>query len=224
MSVTGELPFKSLGPVDAWMRKLENQLATPRELVPSLSERLDWAIRRAMSGDPNRRPATCREFVEDLTGRSTRRTRPTVEEPGLWYVLYKDARGMLRVARGGLHNIRRHFREGTLGYPENARAARTKEGPFRRLRKHPELRDLVVSPAPAAVPAGPAEAAAPVGVAAEPQPPADPLRELEVAPGRVRVARGQGGGQGARLGWVLLLLGVATAVAVAGLYVLQFLR
>src|SRR5207237_5597867 len=78
MMVTGELPFRSNGPLDAWMKKIQNDLTPPRRLVPSLSERIDWAIMRAMSADPDKRPTTCREFIEDLTGHSTKRVA-TVE-------------------------------------------------------------------------------------------------------------------------------------------------
>src|SRR5205823_268760 len=46
--VTGELPFRSNGPLDAWMKKIQNDLTPPRNLVPTLSERIDWAIVRAM--------------------------------------------------------------------------------------------------------------------------------------------------------------------------------
>src|SRR5438477_4120614 len=41
MTVTGELPFKSSGPLDAWMKKINNELTPPRTLVPDLSERVD---------------------------------------------------------------------------------------------------------------------------------------------------------------------------------------
>src|SRR5207247_10730464 len=53
MMVTGELPFKACGPVEAWMKKINNDLPPPRERIGDLSERVDWAIRRAMSPDPN---------------------------------------------------------------------------------------------------------------------------------------------------------------------------
>ena len=44
--VTGELPFKSSGPLDAWMKKINNELVPAKQLSPDLSERLDWALRR----------------------------------------------------------------------------------------------------------------------------------------------------------------------------------
>src|SRR5579872_5440451 len=102
--VTGELPFKSNGPLDAWMKKIQNDLTPPRILVPALSERIDWAIIRAMSADPDRRPTSCREFVEDLTGHSTRRVLaagntgvPTTE---VWYLVYKDETGAPHTVKG----------------------------------------------------------------------------------------------------------------------------
>src|SRR5258707_127658 len=63
MMVTGELPFRSNGPLDAWMKKIHNELTPPREVNSELGERIDWAIRRAMSADPDKRPHTCREVV-----------------------------------------------------------------------------------------------------------------------------------------------------------------
>src|SRR6516162_3804192 len=51
--VTGELPFRSNGPLDAWMKKIQNDLTPPKTLVPTLSDRLDWAITRAMSPERN---------------------------------------------------------------------------------------------------------------------------------------------------------------------------
>src|SRR5207253_678574 len=71
--VTGELPFKSSGPLEAWMKKINNELVPARDLVPDITERVDWALRRAMSVDKDDRPGSCREFVEDLTGHSTRK-------------------------------------------------------------------------------------------------------------------------------------------------------
>jgi serine/threonine protein kinase len=147
MTVTGELPFKSCGPLDAWMRKINNQLSPARELVPELSERVDWAIRRAMSADPNQRPSSCREFVEDLTGRNTRRLHPlpdAEEASDVWHLSYTDEEGVVHNVRSNLDGIRRSLREGLLGDASNVRASRTRGGPFESLRQHPEFRDLVV--------------------------------------------------------------------------------
>src|SRR5262245_55846911 len=65
MMVTGELPFRSNGPLDAWMKKINNELVPPRQLVKDIPERTEWAILRAMHHDKTNRPASCREFVED---------------------------------------------------------------------------------------------------------------------------------------------------------------
>jgi serine/threonine protein kinase len=158
MMVTGELPFKSSGPLDAWMKKMHNDLLPPRKLVPSLSERVDWAIRRAMSADPEQRPTSCREFVEDLTGKSTRKLPSSGDSgPGntdIWYLVYKDEEGETHTVKGSAGAIRRSLKDGLLGDASNVRASRSKSGPFENLRSYPEFRDLVVTPAPLAVPRG----------------------------------------------------------------------
>ena len=151
--VTGELPFKSLGPLDAWMKKVNNELALPRQLVPELSERVDWAIRRAMHPDPEQRPASCREFVEDVTGHSSKKMRSADGiTPGadLWYVVYKDAAGTTHTVKGSTAAIRRGLREQALGELATIRTCRTKQGPFEPLRTYAEFRDLILPMGPSA--------------------------------------------------------------------------
>ncbi len=196
--VTGELPFRSSGPLDAWMKKIHNELTPPRQLVPGLSERIEWAILRAMSADPEKRPATCREFVEDLTGHSTRRL-PAVDSStplqDLWYLVYKDEAGTTHTVKGTTSAIRKSLKDGLLGDASTVRASHSKQGPFEILRGFPEFRDMVVTAAPLSVPASrptppPAEptedvataAPAPVEPAAEPaQPPHIALETNPVA-------------------------------------------
>ncbi|HTU20047.1 MAG TPA: serine/threonine-protein kinase [Gemmataceae bacterium] len=164
--VTGELPFRSNGPLDAWMKKIQNELVPPRQIVPGLSERVDWAIRRAMSADPEKRPSSCREFIEDLTGHSTRRL-PSVDtgagtgassvspQQELWYLVYKDETGTAHTVKGTMSAVRRSLKDGLLGDASNVRASRSKGGPFDSLRGYPEFRDLVVEAAPLSVPQAP---------------------------------------------------------------------
>jgi len=156
--VTGELPFKSNGPLEAWMKKMQNEIIGPRELVPSLSERVDWAIRRAMSGDKEKRPTSCREFVEDLTGHSTRKINTAdlqVALADLWYLVYRDEEGETHTVKGSQAAIRRSLKDGLLGDASNVRASRAKAGPFEPLRGFPEFRDLVIAPAPVSAPSSP---------------------------------------------------------------------
>jgi eukaryotic-like serine/threonine-protein kinase len=159
MMVTGELPFRSSGPLEAWMKKVQNDLTPPRQLAPDLSDRADWAIRRAMAVQPDHRPATCREFVEDLTGHSTRRV-PTTEASAaageLWYLVYVDDAGEQHTVKGSTPAIRRSLKEGLLGDAANVRGARSKAGPFEPLQAYPEFRDLVLGLVPPGepVPAG----------------------------------------------------------------------
>src|SRR5262249_56270172 len=37
MMVTNDLPFRSNGPLDAWMKKVGNELIPPKQLVPHIS-------------------------------------------------------------------------------------------------------------------------------------------------------------------------------------------
>jgi serine/threonine protein kinase len=147
--VTGQLPFgRSNGPLEAWMKKVQNELPPPRQLVPDLSERIDWAIRRAMASNADHRPVSCREFVEDLTGHSTRRV-PTTDGNAalgeLWYLIYQDEAGDKHTVKGSTAAIRRSIKEGLLGDAANVRAARRKTGPFETLQTHPEFRDLILA-------------------------------------------------------------------------------
>lgn len=147
--VTGELPFKACGPLDAWMKKINNEISSPRNLVKDLSERVDWAIRRSMSADPAQRAATCREFVEDLTGQSTRRVSggtTGIEHKEIWFLVFKDEEGVIHTVKGSTSGVRRSLREGLLGDAANIRISRSKQGPFEGLRHRPEFRDLIIKP------------------------------------------------------------------------------
>jgi serine/threonine protein kinase len=238
MMVTGELPFKSSGPLDAWMKKMHNDLTPPRRVVPSLSERIDWAIRRAMSADPEQRPGSCREFVEDLTGRSTRKLPAAGEAPAastdIWYLVYKDDEGVTHTVKGSVPAIRRSLKDGLLGDASNVRASRTKTGPFENLRSYPEFRDMVVAPAPLAVPRGGGATTPPPDSQTLPQnlPPLgprfpsatplpgaaeaddDPMPHIELDSARAPEAQGS-----EWVKWVLLLL-IAVATAVIAFFLL----
>jgi serine/threonine protein kinase len=162
--VTGELPFKSMGPLDAWMKKINNELLPPRQVVPALSERIDWAILRAMSADPDKRPDSCREFVEDLTGQSTRKTSAPEADGAVqdtWFLQYQDETGETHMVKGSMVGIRRSLKEGLLGDAGNVVASRSKSGQFLPLKSHPEFRDLVVSAAPLASSGGSGTTAVP---------------------------------------------------------------
>ena len=154
MMVTGKLPFQSSGPLDAWMKKMNNELTPPRKANPELSERVDAAILRAMSADPDQRPASCREFMDELAGQAPRKLpAPAAEGADLWYMLYKDEEGTRHLVKGTVTAIRRSLKEGLLGDASNVRASRAKSGPFEQLRSHREFRDLAATSGGAGNPA-----------------------------------------------------------------------
>jgi eukaryotic-like serine/threonine-protein kinase len=147
MMVTGSVPFGKVGPLDCWMKKIRNDFVAPKEAKADLSNRIDWAIRRAMSGDPEKRPTSCREFVEDLHGTSIRPIPSGVHKlTDLWYLVYKDEQDETHTVKGNTEAIRRALGEGLLGDASNIRASRTKQGPFNPLEGFPEFRDLLVTP------------------------------------------------------------------------------
>ncbi len=149
--VTGVVPFENANPLDCWMKKIRNEFPAPRELNPALSDRIDWAIRRAMSAEPDRRPTSCREFLEDLTGLS--RATPThMGQPtpvaDIWYLVYKDETGTTHTVKGTTEGVRKALREQLLGDASLVLVSRTKAGQFNPVTTVAEFRDLVVSPAP----------------------------------------------------------------------------
>lgn len=161
MAVTGELPFRSNGPLDAWMKKIRNEIASVRELAPDLSERLDRTIRRAMDPEPARRPDSCRTFISELIGTIADEPTSDVAEPPAeyWRVAWTDAQGVLHARGGSATEVRGWVEEGALGAPANVSAARGPTGSFEPLSSYPEFRDLIPAatppPSPAPVPRTP---------------------------------------------------------------------
>jgi hypothetical protein len=100
-----------------------------------------------MASQANHRPSSCREFVEDLTGHTTRRV-PTTDGNAslaeLWYLVYQDETGEKHTVKGTTPAIRRSLKEGLLGDAADVLASRRKLGPFEELQAHPEFRDLVL--------------------------------------------------------------------------------
>ena len=74
-AVTGRLPFDGCASLVALAKKVSGDIPAPKELVPGLSDRVDFAIRRAMNPDPARRPASCLEFFKLLSIPKSRRAR-----------------------------------------------------------------------------------------------------------------------------------------------------
>lgn len=150
--VTGVVPFDNASPLDCWMKKIRNEFPTPKELNPSVSDRVDWAIRRAMSAEPGQRPNSCREFLEDLTGQS-RPSAPAAAKPAaaptadVWYLVYRDENNQPHTVKGSTDGIRKALSDRLLGDPSGVVVSRQKNGNFQPLSSTAEFRDLVVTPA-----------------------------------------------------------------------------
>ncbi|MFM8273561.1 MAG: serine/threonine-protein kinase [Gemmata sp.] len=158
--VTGTIPFENASPLDCWMRKIRNEFKSPKELNPAVSDRVDWAIRRAMSAEPGQRPASCREFLEDLTGQARPAAAPPGQPPAqpaqpaadVWYLVYRDENDKPTTVKGSTDGIRKALRDRLLGDPSGVLVSRTKHGQFAPLSSVPEFRDLVVAPGAVARP------------------------------------------------------------------------
>jgi serine/threonine protein kinase len=81
MAVTGHLPFAARTELQTLRKKAKNELILPRQLVPTLSESLERAIRRAMHPDRGQRPDSCAAFVEELKRTETGGEVPALPEP-----------------------------------------------------------------------------------------------------------------------------------------------
>jgi hypothetical protein len=107
-----------------------------------------------MSAEPDRRPSSCREFIEDLTGHS--RTTPIKRgsfQPDsppvtdIWYLVYKDEDGATHTVKGSTEGIRKALQDQLLGDATTILISRSKTGQFTFLMAVPEFRDLVITPA-----------------------------------------------------------------------------
>ena len=150
--VTGAVPFDKASPLDCWLKKVRNEFPPPKELKPDLSDRVDWAIRRAMSAEPSHRPTSCREFLEDVTGQSRQAATglaPVLDAAAadVWYLVYRDETGQTHTVKGGTEGIRQALHDELLGDVATILVGRSKTGQFLPLQSVPEFRDLVVNPA-----------------------------------------------------------------------------
>jgi hypothetical protein len=102
-----------------------------------------------MSAEPSQRPASCREFVEDLTGQSRagRAAKPAeTSSSDVWYLVYRDETGQSHTVKGATDGIRKALSGGLLGDASAILIGKSKTGQFVPLSTTPEFRDLVVQP------------------------------------------------------------------------------
>jgi serine/threonine protein kinase len=146
MMVTGQMPFAGCPPLEAWMKKVGNELTPARKIIPSLSERVNWAIQQAMDSNPANRAATCLQFIDDLTSDKPIQVVAVPEQSvEWWYLQYSDDEGRARLVKGKVSGIRRSIKEGRLGDVRKVLVSQTKKGPYGPLHGFEEFRDLVPS-------------------------------------------------------------------------------
>lgn len=123
MMVTGVLPFRASNPLDAFIKKSQNEYSPPEEINRELSSRLVRIIKHAMEADPKRRPQTMPEFIAQLkTVGGLRRS------DDVWYVIYTDGRGERKKVKGAQPLVAAMIRNRKL--TADATASRQKSGDF----------------------------------------------------------------------------------------------
>ena len=114
-AVTGVPPFQGKRNLQILRKKFANDFVSPRRLVPSLSRHIDAVICQALNARPDRRPASCREFIDallageapdasaaDAQPRGETIVDPADERRALRYPADFDAR--CRPVQGGRHH------------------------------------------------------------------------------------------------------------------------
>jgi serine/threonine protein kinase len=141
--LTGEVPFGTSSPMEAWLAKMKNKLPLPRQLNPDLTERTERAILRAMHPDPDRRQPSCDEFVQDLTGKRLTPASARVRPADLWHLRYAHPSGHEYALQQSTGAIRKLLAMGLLARARFVLVSRSAEGPFGPPSRYPEFQDLV---------------------------------------------------------------------------------
>jgi len=142
--VTGQLPFQANNPLDAFIKKSQNDYVPPEKVSPDLSSKVVKAIKTAMEASPKRRPQTMDEFVAVLkTALGPSKSRD------VWYVIYQDANGEKKKVKGAQAMVAALLRSRKLS--PDAVASRDKNGEFLPIYDFPEFAELIptaATPAP----------------------------------------------------------------------------
>jgi serine/threonine protein kinase len=75
MAITGDMPFRGRSAnaiATIYKKKLANEIAPPRQFVPSLDEGVETAILKALRADRKERPASVLEFLKAINAESAR--------------------------------------------------------------------------------------------------------------------------------------------------------
>jgi serine/threonine protein kinase len=141
MMVTGQLPFRANNPLDAFIKKSQNEYEPPEKVVPDLSSKVVKAIKHSMEADPKKRPQTMAEFAAELKS-----ALGSSRAGDVWYVVYKDADGERKKVKGAQQLVAAMIRNRKLG--RDATGCRDKNGEFLPLENYPEFAALFPVEAP----------------------------------------------------------------------------
>lgn len=151
MMVTGELPFRGSGPLDAFIKKSKNEYKPPKEINPDLTPRLAAIIQMTMDAEPNNRPQSARSFIDLLKGNSSPNPSVQASKNGkaatppadMWYVIFSDENGKEKKVKGTTAAIEKQLKMGLIR--GDARLSRQRGGPFEPVQKFKDFARILLS-------------------------------------------------------------------------------
>ena len=145
--VTARLPFPGKTFMDKFLPKSKNHYLPPSMFNGSLTPATVGLIKRAMSSDPESRPATAQEFaklaqrcLESLEFQQSQRQNSNVSAAELWKVAFITRQGRSRGVRLSDQQLVQLISQNRL--PADARACRDGQTEFRLLCEIPEFQHL----------------------------------------------------------------------------------
>jgi serine/threonine protein kinase len=83
-ALTGVVPFQGRRNLQILRKKILNDFPPPISIVPTLSPVVDAAVRRSLNASPDKRQASCQEFIDSLSDSAASPSAPRVrkDRPG----------------------------------------------------------------------------------------------------------------------------------------------
>lgn len=145
--LTARLPFPGKTLTDKWLAKSKNHYLPPEALNRSLCRGTVTLVKKAMSADPRKRPASVREFadfaercLESLEFQNSQNRRAVSQNTRKWQVMFISERGETQVVRATEDQVKRLLDAGKIG--GDARVALAGSKRYARLSEAPEFQHL----------------------------------------------------------------------------------
>ncbi|HVJ80970.1 MAG TPA: serine/threonine-protein kinase, partial [Planctomycetia bacterium] len=143
MMVTGHLPFKAGNPLDAFIKKSQNEYAPPEQLRPDLGARTVKIIKACMEADPAKRPPEMKSTIKWLKSALEKIEGPLPDsDDPVWFVIYQEGDERKKI-KGKQSHVAALLRQGRIG--SDATGSTAKEGPFEPLSASSAFQDALAA-------------------------------------------------------------------------------